>query len=55
MTRAPVVDRVAPDRVVGVITLAQLLHARRRDLYEERHRERLLIVRNGQTEARKAL
>jgi CBS domain-containing protein len=53
VTRAPVVDRAEPDRVVGVITLAQLLHARRRDLDEEHHRERLLIVRNGQTEAEK--
>jgi H+/Cl- antiporter ClcA/CBS domain-containing protein len=53
VTRAPVVDRAEPDRVVGVITLAQLLHARRRDLHEEHHRERLLIVRNGQTEAEK--
>ena len=45
VTRAPVVDRADPGRVVGVITLAQLLHARRQDLHEEHHRERLLIVR----------
>ena len=50
VTRAPVVDRAEPDRVLGVITLAQLLHARRRDLHEEHHRERLLIIRDGQTE-----
>jgi hypothetical protein len=44
-----VVDRADPHRLPGVITLAQLLHARRRDLHEEHHRERLLAVRNGQT------
>jgi H+/Cl- antiporter ClcA len=42
VTRAPVVDRHEPTRLLGVITLAQLLHARRRDLHEEHHRERLL-------------
>jgi H+/Cl- antiporter ClcA len=46
VTRAPVVDRAEPTRVLGVITLAQLLHARRRDLHEEHHRERLLVVRD---------
>lgn len=46
MTRAAVVDRAQPDRVVGVITLAQLLHARGRDLHEEHHRERLIRL-NG--------
>jgi CBS domain-containing protein len=40
--KAPVVDRHEPNRLVGMITLAQLLHARRRDLHEEHHRERLL-------------
>ncbi|HEX3782698.1 MAG TPA: chloride channel protein [Pseudonocardiaceae bacterium] len=49
VTRAPVVDRTNPRKVLGVITLAQLLHARRRDLHEETHRERLLAVRNGIT------
>lgn len=44
VTRAPVVDRAEPGRVLGVITLAQLLHARRRDLHEEHHRERVLAV-----------
>jgi hypothetical protein len=42
VTKASVVDRHEPTRLVGVITLAQLLHARRRDLHEENHRERLL-------------
>jgi chloride channel protein, CIC family len=44
VTRAPVVERHNPDRVVGIITLEQLLHARRRDLHEEQHRERILIL-----------
>jgi H+/Cl- antiporter ClcA len=39
---AAVVDRAAPGRVVGEITLGQLLHARREDLREEEHRERPL-------------
>jgi hypothetical protein len=46
VTRAAVVDRSDPAQVIGVITLPQLLHARRRDLHEEHHRERLLITRN---------
>jgi H+/Cl- antiporter ClcA len=46
VTRAPVVDEAEPTRVLGVITLAQLLHARRRDLHEEHHRERLLAIRD---------
>jgi CIC family chloride channel protein len=43
-TAAGVVDRAAPGRVVGHITLGQLLHARRADLREEEHRERPLPV-----------
>ncbi|HVW42635.1 MAG TPA: chloride channel protein [Amycolatopsis sp.] len=42
VTEAAVVDRADPALVLGTITLAQLLHARRRDLHEEHHRERLL-------------
>jgi H+/Cl- antiporter ClcA len=45
VTQAPVVDREHPEKIFGVITLAQLLHARRRDLHEEHHRERVLAVR----------
>jgi chloride channel protein, CIC family len=41
-TVATVVDRAAPSRVVGQITLDQLLHARREDLREDEHRERPL-------------
>ncbi|MGH3206339.1 MAG: chloride channel protein [Trebonia sp.] len=43
-TVAAVVDRAAPGRVIGEITLGQLLHARREDLREEEHRERPLPV-----------
>ncbi|HEX5401903.1 MAG TPA: chloride channel protein [Pseudonocardiaceae bacterium] len=42
---APVVDRVDPRRVLGLVTLPQLLHARRRDLHEEHHREVVLAIR----------
>ncbi|MET8852810.1 chloride channel protein [Amycolatopsis sp. NPDC004625] len=44
VTQAVVVDRAGPHRVRGVISVAQLLHARRRDLHEEHHRERVLAV-----------
>ncbi|MFC1415821.1 chloride channel protein [Streptacidiphilus cavernicola] len=40
LTSAPVVD--AEGRVVGLIALPDLLHARRHDLTEEHHRQRLL-------------
>jgi CIC family chloride channel protein len=42
VTSAAVVDRAAPGVVVGEISLAQLLHARRQDLLEEERRERFL-------------
>jgi H+/Cl- antiporter ClcA len=45
VTRAAVVARSAPDVVLGEVTLPQLLHARRRDLHEEHHREVVLAVR----------
>ncbi|HXR72498.1 MAG TPA: chloride channel protein [Actinocrinis sp.] len=45
VTKALVVHRAAPHRLAGLITLDQLLHARRRDLHEELHRERLLPAR----------
>jgi CBS domain-containing protein len=41
---APVVDRADPTRLLGVVTADALLHARRRDLHEELHRERVLTV-----------
>ncbi|MFI5608898.1 chloride channel protein [Amycolatopsis sp. NPDC051903] len=45
VTRARVVEREDPEKVLGVVTLAQLLHARRRDLHEEHHRERVLLTK----------
>jgi len=38
----PIVDRDRPGEVVGVLTTYDLLSARRRQLEEERHRERAL-------------
>jgi H+/Cl- antiporter ClcA len=45
VTRAPVVERNDPTRLLGVIDLAQLLHARRLDHAEEHHRQRHLRLR----------
>jgi len=42
LTRMPVVERENPSRLVGMISLADLLRARTRNLEEERHRERVL-------------
>jgi len=44
-TRAPVVDPADPQHLVGMVSLAQLLHARRTDHHEEHHRERHLSLR----------
>ena len=44
-TRAPVIDPDDPGRLLGVISLAQLLPARRADHHEEHHRERHLSLR----------
>ncbi|MEV5508114.1 chloride channel protein [Streptomyces orinoci] len=44
LTSAPVLDR-AGGRLVGVLDLPDLLHARRRRLAEERHRERIILRR----------
>jgi H+/Cl- antiporter ClcA len=46
MTRLPVVDSQDPRRVVSIVTLRDLLHARSRALSEERERERTLKVRS---------
>ncbi|MGN6780353.1 MAG: chloride channel protein [Marmoricola sp.] len=45
VTTVPVVDRDDPNRPIGIITLPQLLVARRRDQHEARERERLLRFR----------
>ncbi len=45
ITRAPVVDPDDPGHLVGMVSLAQLLHARRTDHHEEHHRERHLSLR----------
>jgi H+/Cl- antiporter ClcA len=45
VTTLPVVDRADGRRVLGVITLPQLLDARRRDQQEARERERVLRIR----------
>jgi chloride channel protein, CIC family len=50
---AAVVDRAAPDRVIGEVTLAQLLAARRADVGEEELRERPLQVTVRRRPARK--
>ena len=44
-TRAPVVDPADPGQLIGMVSLAQLLHARRTDHHEEHHRERHLSLR----------
>ena len=44
-TRLPVVDRDAPERLVGLVTLTHTLKAKQRHLEEERRRERVLSVR----------
>ena len=45
LTRFPVVPRDQPDKLVGMITLADFLRARQRSLEEERTRERVLTIR----------
>jgi H+/Cl- antiporter ClcA/predicted transcriptional regulator len=45
ISRMPVVEREAPSRLIGMITLVDLLRARRIDLEEERVSERVLHVR----------
>ena len=45
LTRMPVVDRSQSLKVLGMISLSDLLRARTRDLEEERRRERVLRLR----------
>jgi H+/Cl- antiporter ClcA len=49
LTSAPVVDD--DGRVVGLIALSDLLHARLHDLTEEHHRQRILPTRGGSRDA----
>jgi chloride channel protein, CIC family len=44
-TRAPVIDPADPGHLLGMVSLSQLLHARRTDHHEEHHRERHLSLR----------
>jgi CIC family chloride channel protein len=52
LTRLPVIDNEDSRKLVGIISLEDLLHARVRSLEEERRRERLLRIHlpfaNGQ-------
>jgi len=45
LTRFPVLDSAAGGKLVGMVSLTDLLRARTRSLEEERHRERVLRVR----------
>ena len=45
LTRLPVVDEHDPHQLVGIISLEHLLHARIRNLQEERTKERILRLR----------
>jgi CBS domain-containing protein len=45
LTRMPVVDRTQPRKLLGMVSLTDLLQARTRDLEEERRRERVLRLR----------
>jgi CBS domain-containing protein len=45
LSSAPVVERGAPDRLLGFVTVEDLLQARLRDVHEEHRRERVLRAR----------
>ncbi len=45
LTRLPVVDEQDPQKLIGIISLEHLLHARIRNLQEERTKERILRLR----------
>jgi H+/Cl- antiporter ClcA len=45
ITKAPVVERGEGTLLLGTVSLAQLLHARRIDMHEDRHRDRALPIR----------
>lgn len=44
-TRIPVLDAPESGKLVGIVSLEHMLHARTRNLTEERHRERVLRIR----------
>jgi chloride channel protein, CIC family len=44
-TRMPVLDPAAPGKLAGMVSLQDLLHARARNLAEERDRERVIRIR----------
>jgi len=44
VTSATVVERADPRHVLGLISVAEFLRARERDLHEEEHRERILAL-----------
>jgi CBS domain containing-hemolysin-like protein len=45
VSRMPVVDRGDESRVIGIVSLSQLLAGRQRDQIEARERERTLRIR----------
>ena len=45
LTRFPVVERENPQKLLGMVSLSDLLKARTRNLEEERQRERVLHMR----------
>ena len=49
LTRLPVVEGEDKRRLVGMISLSDLLRARTRSLEEERQRERVLRIRGSET------
>lgn len=53
LTRFPVVERGEPRRLIGMISLADLLEGRMRNLHAERRRERILSLRVAFPLARK--
>ena len=61
LTRFPVVERSLPHKLAGIISLEDLLHARERNLVDERQRERTLrihlpfrnkVMKNGDVDER---
>ena len=44
-TRFPVLDPAGDEKIVGMVALNDLLHARTRNLADERARERVLRIR----------